>query len=604
MSAIHQFDKVYSGDPPEVGRLRVAASGVAWKAANSEKATYLKSSDILWAQWLHIARDFQLRIGLRNHNKERFDGFTGEDEIGEPLISKVCNISNPSNQLPTTRVLGEDLLFLVSGKVAFELPLRHVASCYISGRTEVSLEFSNQPNPGTDKLAGDELTEVRFYVPGTVENSNAGTHQSDEEEESSAAQVFCDTVKDKAKIGYSQSDLVLSFEKVLILNLRGRYNLDIFPTFVRLRGKTYDYRIAFQNIKKLFLLPKDDQQVLFILGLGTPIRQGQTYYWYLVMQFSREEGITAKLNLKVEEIKTYDKLQESYEAPTYEAVSSIFRALSRKKIIDSGSFNSRSGHPRFKANLKAIQGDLFVLEKYIFFVYKQPLLIDLNDIHQAIFSRVGSGVATTAGRTFDLKIVIKSGPEYGFTSINREEHQLIEAYLENKSIQVKNEAHSDFDPPFVDDEDEGMQKRASRENTKVRGEDNASSEDDDFRASDSDSGSPSDSNSSGAEIASDASGDLTFMESSNAQPKANRKRKGKKTAPSSKRAAGTEVGQRKVDEKQKFVAAIQGSSLKAKQREATDVNRENRPRPKAKKRENNEDVDRPKKKVKLVKSPA
>ena len=50
-------------------------------------------------------------------------------------------------------------------------------------------------------------------------------------------------------------------------------------------------------------------------------------------------------------------------------------------------WSSRTGHPGIKANLKAVQGDLFVLEKYIFFVAKTPLLIELSDIHQVTFSR-------------------------------------------------------------------------------------------------------------------------------------------------------------------------------------------------------------------------
>lgn len=33
------------------------------------------------------------------------------------------------------------------------------------------------------------------------------------------------------------------------------------------------------------------------LGLSTPIRQGQTLYQYLVMQFTREEEISATLNM-------------------------------------------------------------------------------------------------------------------------------------------------------------------------------------------------------------------------------------------------------------------------------------------------------------------
>lgn len=33
------------------------------------------------------------------------------------------------------------------------------------------------------------------------------------------------------------------------------------------------------------------------LGLSTPIRQGQTRYQYLVMQFAREEETTAEINM-------------------------------------------------------------------------------------------------------------------------------------------------------------------------------------------------------------------------------------------------------------------------------------------------------------------
>lgn len=45
-----------------------------------------------------------------------------------------------------------------------------------------------------------------------------------------------------------------------------------------------------------------------------------------------------------EEIAKYDKLKKNYVDPTYEVVSSIFRALAGKKIIGSGSFQ-RSVYP-------------------------------------------------------------------------------------------------------------------------------------------------------------------------------------------------------------------------------------------------------------------
>jgi len=223
----------------------------------------------------------------------------------------------------TRQIPGQDLAFIISDKTAFELSLSDVANSNIAGKTEVSLEFTPASATKGSKAMGDEMTEIRFYVPGTINKlkasgSDAGSQKSDnedEDEEINAAQVFHDTVKDRAKLGQVHGDLILSFEEVLVLTPRGRYDMDMFPTFLRLRGKTYDYKIVYQSISRLFLLPKDDQQVLFIvcsflyeicgisdqmstkLGLSIPIRQGQTHYQYLVMQFSREEEITAELNM-------------------------------------------------------------------------------------------------------------------------------------------------------------------------------------------------------------------------------------------------------------------------------------------------------------------
>lgn len=161
----------------------------------------------------------------------------------------------------------------MSNKTAFELPLKQVANSNIAGRTEVSLEFVPSSSGGkkASKNAPDEMVEIRFYVPGThtkLRGSDAGSQKSDDEdgEEVSAAQAFHDAIKDKAEIGQVSGDLVLSFEEVLVLTPRGRYDVDMFLDFLRLRGKTYDYKILYSSISRLFLLPKDDQHVLFIVS--------------------------------------------------------------------------------------------------------------------------------------------------------------------------------------------------------------------------------------------------------------------------------------------------------------------------------------------------
>ena len=78
-----------------------------------------------------------------------------------------------------------------------------------------------------------------------------------------------------------------------------------------------------------------------------------------------------------------------------------------------------------------------------------------------VFSRVGAGAGASTGRTFDLKIVTKTGPEHNFTSINRDEHEITETYLKDKKVRVKNEMVPDADLLLAavadDDDDEDMQ---------------------------------------------------------------------------------------------------------------------------------------------------
>jgi structure-specific recognition protein 1 len=171
----------------------------------------------------------------------------------------------------TSLLSGPDLAFLVSNRTSFEIPLQHVANSNIAGKTEVSLEF-NYPGDGksTKKAKpADELVEMRFYIPGTHTKEDSENKGSDDEEdvETSAAQAFHDTIKEKAEIGQVTGETLVSFDEVLVTTPRGRYDIDMFPSFLRLRGKTYDYKVLYSSITRLFLLPKfDENHIQFIVG--------------------------------------------------------------------------------------------------------------------------------------------------------------------------------------------------------------------------------------------------------------------------------------------------------------------------------------------------
>ncbi|KIY65749.1 SSrecog-domain-containing protein [Cylindrobasidium torrendii FP15055 ss-10] len=617
-----QFDRIYHGLSRDAGKFRVAASGMAWKGADADTVVAMGSKDIKWSQWMRVGRGYQLRVGLANHRRETFDGFAREDhERMSKMLEQFFNITLESKEVSVkgwnwgvTDVQGQELAYNVGDKLAFLLPLQHVSNSNIAGRTEVSLEFALAQGK---KMAGDEMTEIRFHVPGTsskAKGSDAGSQKSDDEaeEEQSAAQVFHDMIKEKADIGQVVGDTILSFEEVLVVTPRGRYDVDMYNDFLRLRGKTYDYKILYTSIEKLFLLPKDDMHVMFILGLSTPVRQGQTRYSYLVMQFTKEEEITAELNLTDEELSTYDKLNKNYEAPTYEVVSSVFRGLTRNKIIHAGtSFESRDKRPSIKAHLKATQGDLFMLEKYIFFVSKQPLLIALDNLHQVYFSRVGASMGANAARTFDLRLVQQNGPEYTFTSIQKEEKDAVENYLKDKKIKIKNEMVPDAQlitqADLDDDDDDDMDSRSENSDTpakkKINFDDDDSETDESFQASSTDAGSPTESDDSdgGAATASDASGDAEFKKKKSKKSKGKEKANDGETPAKKKKKSKETVDSDAEDDNPKKSGSPRPKPKKAKKKDSgddkMDIDGEDKTKkkskPKAKAAEDKMDVDEP-----------
>lgn len=116
---------------------------------------------------------------------------------------------------------------------------------------------------------------------------------------------------------------------------RGRFDIDMYENSFRLRGKTYDYKIQYEAIKKFMVLPKpDEMHYMICIGLDPPLRQGQTRYPFLVMQFKRDEEVTIDLNMTDDLLndKYKGKLEAHYEQPLYAVVTQVFRGLAGKKV--------------------------------------------------------------------------------------------------------------------------------------------------------------------------------------------------------------------------------------------------------------------------------
>ncbi|KAM9902155.1 hypothetical protein OXX80_005453 [Metschnikowia pulcherrima] len=452
------FEKIHLNQSKLSGRMRLADSGLGWKAAvppgSAPSAPFLlPSEEILAASWSRGSRGYELRVQTKNQGVLRLDGFDVDDfsKMKQELQRNFhLALEHKEHSLRgwnwgQTDLARNELVFQVHNKPSFEIPYSEVTNSNLTGKNEVALEFGLN----NDDKAGDEIVEMRFYIPGTVENETTKTvraedgseKQEEDVEEVSAASVFYEQLKDKADIGQVAGEAIVSFSDVLFLTPRGRYDIDMYPSSLRLRGKTYDYKIQYKQIERIFALPKpDDLHHLLVLQIDPPLRQGQTRYPFLVLQFTREEETELELNLSEQdyEQKYKDRLKKKYDSQTHLVMSHCLKGLTERRVIVPGAFQSRFLQAGVACSLKASEGFLYPLDRCFLFVTKPTVYIPYSEVSSVTMSRTSTGV--TASRTFDLDVNLRGGNQtHTFANIDKEEQETIEAFCKEKGLRIKNE---------------------------------------------------------------------------------------------------------------------------------------------------------------------
>ena len=77
--------------------------------------------------------------------------------------------------------------------------------------------------------------------------------------------MFNDKIVAKAGLGDFQGDILCSFEELPMMIPRGKYTLDMYDEFAKFHGRTYDYKIMYEDIKKIFQLPRLDLNQMAIV---------------------------------------------------------------------------------------------------------------------------------------------------------------------------------------------------------------------------------------------------------------------------------------------------------------------------------------------------
>nr|XP_040030473.1 FACT complex subunit SSRP1a isoform X1 [Gasterosteus aculeatus aculeatus]XP_040030474.1 FACT complex subunit SSRP1a isoform X1 [Gasterosteus aculeatus aculeatus] len=408
------------------GRLRFGKQSVVYKSSKTGKVDSIPAGDLNLAQWRRVCLGHGIKLGTGSGHIYKYDGFRDTDfeKISEffkanykvELAEKDMCVKGWN--WGTAKFSGPLLSFEVNESTAFEVPLANVSQC-ATGKNEVTLEFHQ--NDDTEV----SLMEVRFYVPPS---------QTDERQD--PVEAFAENVLSKADVIQATGDAVCIFKELQCLTPRGRYDIRIYPTFLHLHGKTFDYKIPYTTVLRLFLLPhKDQRQMFFVISLDPPIKQGQTRYHFLILLFSKEEDLTLTLNMSEDDVERRfeGKLSKNMSGSLYEMVSRVMKALVNRKITVPGNFQGHSGAQCITCSYKASSGLLYPLERGFIYVHKPPVHLRFEEISCVNFAR-----GTTTTRSFDFEVETKQGNQFTFSSIEREEYGKLFDFVNAKKLNIKN----------------------------------------------------------------------------------------------------------------------------------------------------------------------
>ncbi|KAG8511278.1 FACT complex subunit SSRP1 [Galemys pyrenaicus] len=482
MAETLEFNDVYQEVKGSMndGRLRLSRQGIIFKNSKTGKVDNIQAGELTEGIWRRVALGHGLKLLTKNGHVYKYDGFR------ESEFEKLSDFFRTHYRLElmekdlcvkgwnwgTVKFGGQLLSFDIGDQPVFEIPLSNVSQC-TTGKNEVTLEFHQNDD------AEVSLMEVRFYVPPTQEDGV------------DPVEAFAQNVLSKADVIQATGDAICIFRELQCLTPRGRYDIRIYPTFLHLHGKTFDYKIPYTTVLRLFLLPhKDQRQMFFVISLDPPIKQGQTRYHFLILLFSKDEDIALTLNMNEEEVeKRFEgRLTKNMSGSLYEMVSRVMKALVNRKITVPGNFQGweseaagqlaegtsagvmltqvptgsvppllstdrapgpttrHSGAQCITCSYKASSGLLYPLERGFIYVHKPPVHIRFDEISFVNFAR-----GTTTTRSFDFEIETKQGTQYTFSSIEREEYGKLFDFVNAKKLNIKNRGLKEGMNPSYDE---------------------------------------------------------------------------------------------------------------------------------------------------------
>lgn len=423
-----------SGQSFGSGTLKIAVGGLAWKARSGSRVVTIRSEDVSGFQWLRAARSQQLRVGLKGAAPVRFEGFRESDysDIARFLKDAMAQKLDRARQARRGWSWGSldvdpstaNMLFKAGGSEsgggvedAFEIPLGSVSNVQLSNKNEVVLDMHVDDTAARED---EELVELRFYVPDDFEADELHTQ-----------------IKAHADTSAFAGESICSLSNMGIIVPRGRYDVDLYQNYIKMHGKSYDFKVLYSSITKLFVLPRSDEVggiVSVVMAMDPPIRQGNTMYAYFVYQFPQKDEMEVELALAEDDLKKkYNgKLKKVETGNSWSVFAKILKNLSKTPLHIPKTFRSATGKHAVRTSQGAHDGYLFFLEACFFFINKPPTCVRYDEVDYVEFQRMD------LERRFDLSFSTSGGQNYLFSNIEREEFSVIFDFLEKKGVVVEN----------------------------------------------------------------------------------------------------------------------------------------------------------------------
>ncbi|UKK02445.2 structure-specific recognition protein 1 [Theileria orientalis] len=433
LTSVSSFGNIKGPDVPDFGAFKVSSELFGWKNKRTGEVIQHRCTDVSTITFVKTNSNlYQLRIELnesKNYKVLRFDGFTEKNvhDLNKhftehyKLSCEKDEVAGSGWHWGTYEFENATFRLRINNSSGIEIDTKSIAQATIPSKTDLAIEFKTN----STVFNSDDLVEIRFCVPGKTDPEDAEIQLEDLKQ----------TFLMKSGLDEMKSEKIALLMDVPLIVPRGRYEIEFTKRSIKLHGKSYDYTLLYSNVIRMFLLPKPNSpHVNFILGLSQPMRQGQTRYSYIVMQFEADHETKVDLNLQENDMKQF-KLDKTLEGKTYNVISRLFGSLVNRSIVVPGDFKSEKGDSAISCTYKATSGHLFPLNRSFLFIVKPVIFIRFEDIVSVEFSRTG---VVTQNRFFAILVSMRGAIEYEFTNIDKSEYKFLYDYLISKQVKVVN----------------------------------------------------------------------------------------------------------------------------------------------------------------------